>query len=306
MPLPSNVTDVCSRLPDLLAAIDYTAKTQQQPGDPDAWSAVQYFRPILAQDLAWCQQTGTAAGRAPDLVAQTLSWHFGSASEQLRIDQGQATPSPTPGADTPTVTPSATPAASAAPAATATPTPTGTPSIDVESCARLDRFTDKSPDLAYRQAVRELGIDLNSGSATATLYLSYQRVWVDGWIAESLLQETAGWTIEDPLTFMRRNIPQWIRSGKLPTSVAISQVQGLRAMIPGSCDEITLNINRPANRDLAWGIHDGAAPPPSNLTSDVIAAAESGIADDYYTFSLTHPGVSFFQYITDDLVGVTR
>ena len=127
----SSIVDICALNPGLQAAIN-DIFTRWPPAEPytskEIYGNLIYFELMVRQDKAWCEKNSDVSN--PDLVLQTMLWHYGNASEFMRQYQAMMQASAAaPPAPTPTATPTSRPTSTTTPrpAATLTPPPTSTP-----------------------------------------------------------------------------------------------------------------------------------------------------------------------------------
>lgn len=76
---------ICSQIPTLLGAVDFTLNVwpiaDHPEVAPDTVSNLQYFTGAVRLDATWCE---TGPGDAsPQVIADTLAWHFSNASVAL-------------------------------------------------------------------------------------------------------------------------------------------------------------------------------------------------------------------------------
>ncbi|MCX6023675.1 MAG: hypothetical protein NTZ05_18465 [Chloroflexi bacterium] len=145
-PAAAAISSLCSQMPNLLAAVDWSQKTwpPERFGISAATaSKLAYYRLMVAADTTWCAISNTQD--QADSVLNTMQWHFGNASVELRDYQAAARS----GAPAATATPvSATPAAPTAtpvPGAPATPTAPATPAPPPFTGTRLPLVKDAQP-----------------------------------------------------------------------------------------------------------------------------------------------------------------
>lgn len=248
-------------------------------------------------------------GPGEDLAPPAEPTPIPATATATRTIPATATPRPTNTPLPPTrVVPSATPMPTFTPTQPPTPTRTAspTPTVPAFDCADVNRFYSLQPEFAFVKVLNEQGIVTGNGNPFTAMLASYKQEFSYTWVAETIVRQETGMAMEDPLVYMRRNVPEWLKRGETnPTRLLpLSTIHFLRGLSSESCGSRAVNTYQRPNRDLAWGITEVAQGslcvrlPIVRGDASLCQKVHQSMEQDYYNQAVSSPNLTFFNYIT--------